>query len=146
MARPIARLKLGYFPLPIEEARNIHDLLMGSSPYAAIDPCGGDGTALLEITKDTGAHMAGIELDADRAAAAAQKGIATVHGSAFECKVLAETCSLLYLNPPTTPSLAPTVIRGWSWYSWSTAIAGWPAKASWYLSFQLPPWARARGY
>ena len=42
-------------------------------PTAAIDPCVGDGTALLEITKDTGAHLAGIELDADRAAAAADE-------------------------------------------------------------------------
>ena len=107
MARPIARLKLGYFPLPIEEAQNTHALLVASGPYAAIDPCVGDGTALLEVTKSTGAHLAGIELDADRAAAAAQKGIATVHGSAFECKVLAETCSLLYLNPPYDTEFGP---------------------------------------
>jgi hypothetical protein len=32
MARPIARLKLGYFPLPIEEAQNIRSLLMASAP------------------------------------------------------------------------------------------------------------------
>ena len=38
MARPIARLKLGFFPLPIEEARNIGALLIASAPYAAIDP------------------------------------------------------------------------------------------------------------
>ena len=107
MARPIARLKLGYFPLPIEEARNIRALLMSSAPYSAIDPCAGDGTALLEITKDTGAHVSGIELDADRAATATQKGIATVHGSAFECRVLAETCSLLYLNPPYDSEFGP---------------------------------------
>ena len=70
MARPIARLKLGYYPVPIDEARNIRSLLVSSATYAAIDPCVGDGTALIEITKDTGAFLAGIELDADRAAAA----------------------------------------------------------------------------
>jgi hypothetical protein len=107
MMRNAGRLKLGYYPLPIDEARNIHDLLIESAPYAALDPCVGDGTALLEITKGTGAHLAGIELDADRAAAAAQKGIATVHGSAFECKVLAETCALLYLNPPYDTEFGP---------------------------------------
>src|SRR6516164_8393734 len=85
--------------LPAEEAQNIRTLLLSSEPYAAIDPCVGDGTALIEITKDSGACPAGIELDADRAAAAATKGISTIHGSAFECRVLAETCSLLYLNP-----------------------------------------------
>ena len=50
--RNAGRLKLGYYPLPVEEARNIRALLMSSAPYSAIDPCAGDGTALLEITKD----------------------------------------------------------------------------------------------
>src|SRR3974390_813299 len=107
MARLISRLKLGYYPLPVEEDQNIRALLVPSGPYAAIDPCVGDGTALVEITKDTGSHLAGIELDADRAAAAANKGIAIVHGSAFECRVLAETCALLYLNPPYDCEFGP---------------------------------------
>jgi hypothetical protein len=105
--RNAGRLKLGYYPLPIEEAQNIRALLVPSGPYAAVDPCVGDGTALIQITKDTSAHLAGIELDADGAAAAADKGIATVHGSAFECRVLAETCSLLYLNPPYDSEFGP---------------------------------------
>ena len=86
VSRPFARLKLGYYPLPVEEARNIRSLLISSSSYAAIDPCAGDGTALLEITKGTGADLAAIEIDADRAAAAAQRGIATVHGSALSAR------------------------------------------------------------
>jgi len=45
MARPIAKLKLGYFPLPIKEAQNIRTLLLTTAPYAAIDPCVGDGAA-----------------------------------------------------------------------------------------------------
>jgi len=100
MSRPFAPLKLGYYPLPVEAARNICELLVSSGPFATIDPCAGDGTAVLEITKETNAQLAAIEIDADRAAAAAEKGIVTVHGSAFECKVQAESCSLLYLNPP----------------------------------------------
>lgn len=105
--RNAGRLKLGYYPLPSSEAQNIRSLLNVRAPFAAIDPCAGEGTALLEITKDTGAHLAAIELDADRAAAAAQKGIATIHGSAFECRVAAESCSLLYLNPPYDSELGP---------------------------------------
>src|SRR5215472_6016426 len=89
------RIKLGYFPLPIEEVQRMRALLAPSAPYAAIDPCVGDGTALIELTKGTGAQLTGIELDADRVTASAAKGIATVHGSAFDCKVLAESCSLL---------------------------------------------------
>ena len=107
MSRPFARLKLGYYPLPTDVARSIRELLVSSGPYACIDPCAGDGTALIEITQDTGAHVAAIEIDADRAAVAVQKGIATVHGSAFECKVQSETCSLLYLNPPYDTELGP---------------------------------------
>ena len=88
--RNAGRVKLGYYPLPIDEARNIRSLLVSSATYAAIDPCVGDGTALIEITKDSGACPAGLELDADRAAAVATKGISTVRGSAFDCRVLTE--------------------------------------------------------
>src|ERR1022692_333918 len=105
--RNAGRLKLGHYPLAVEEAQNIRALLLPTAPYAAIDPCVGDGTALIEITRDTVGHLTGIELDADRAAAAAEKGIATVHGSAFECRALAETCSLLYLNPPYDNEFGP---------------------------------------
>src|SRR5713226_8430759 len=107
MSRPFARLKLGYYPLPMEEAGNIRSLLVASGHYWAIDPCAGDGTAVLEITKGTGACVVAIEIDADRATAAGRKGIATVHGSAFECKVQSESCSLLYLNPPYDTELGP---------------------------------------
>jgi predicted RNA methylase len=100
MSRLVSKLKLGYYPLPIEEARNIRAVLLPSTAFSTIDPCAGEGTALLEITKNTSAQLAGIELDADRAIACAANKIATVHGSAFECRVSAESCSLLYLNPP----------------------------------------------
>lgn len=105
--RNAGRLKLGYYPLPLSEARNFRRLLRASSPYAAIDPCAGEGTALLEITAGSNASLAAIELDADRAASCAAKGIATVHGSAFECRVASESCSLLYLNPPYDSELGP---------------------------------------
>src|SRR5512142_3280017 len=107
MSRLVSRLKLGYYPLPREEAQNIRALLLPAAPYAALDPCAGDGAALLEVTKGTGAQLAGIELDADRAAACAANRIAAIHGSAFECRVPAESCSLLYLNPPYDTELGP---------------------------------------
>ena len=105
--RNAGRLKLGYYPLPPSEAQNLRRLLNASSPYAAIDPCAGDGSALVEITAGTNASLAAIELDADRAESCTAKGIATVHGSAFECRVAAESCSLLYLNPPYDSELGP---------------------------------------
>lgn len=107
MSRPSSRIKLGYYPLPSSEAQKIRSLLTASAPYAAIDPCAGDGSALLEITAGANAHRAAIELDANRAASCAAKGIATIHGSTFECRVAAESCSLLYLNPPYDSELGP---------------------------------------
>src|ERR1035438_5474822 len=105
--RNAGRLKLGYYPLPVEEAQNIRALLMSSSDVCSSDLCAGDGAALIEITKDTDAHLTGIELDADRAEAAKHNGVTTTHGSVFECRVLAETCSLLYLNPPYDSEFGP---------------------------------------
>ncbi len=105
--RNAGRLKLGYYPLPCSEAQNIRSLLNASAPYAAIDPCAGDGSALLELTAGMNAALAAVELDAERAAACIAKGIATVHGSVFECRVTAESCSLLYLNPPYDSELGP---------------------------------------
>src|SRR5512142_1589630 len=107
MSRLESRLKLGYYPLPVEEARKIASVLVASAPFSAVDPCAGDGTALWEITSGRGAHLAAIELDADRAAACSEKRIATVHGSVFECRVPAESCSLLFLNPPYDSELGP---------------------------------------
>jgi hypothetical protein len=49
--RNAGRLKLGYYPLPIEEARNLRQLLIAPPAFFAVDPCAGDGTALLEITQ-----------------------------------------------------------------------------------------------
>ena len=123
--RNAGRLKLGYYPLPIEEAQNIRGLLVSSAPYAAIDPCVGDGTALIEITKDTGACLAGIELDADRAAAAAeQKELRPSTAAHLSAACWQKPVHFCISIRPTTASLGRTVIRGWSWCSWSTAIAG----------------------
>lgn len=107
MSRPFSRIKLGYYPLPVEETQNVRALLIPSGAYSAIDPCAGDGRALVEITKYSGAQLAAIELDADRAAACAANGLATIQGSAFECRVPPESCSLLYLNPPYDTELGP---------------------------------------
>ena len=97
--RNAGRLKLGHYPLPVEEAINLRQLLIAPGPFFAVDPCAGDGTALIEVTKDFAAQRAAIELDTDRAAAAA-RGIPTTQGSTFDSHLPAGSCSLLYLNPP----------------------------------------------
>ena len=66
------KLRLGYFPLPLDEARRIRACLrFPASPFSAIDPCIGDGAAFLTITGESCARRYGIELDAYRAEQAA---------------------------------------------------------------------------
>jgi Uncharacterised methyltransferase family (DUF6094) len=98
--RNAGRLKLGHYALPVEEATNLRQLLIAPGLFFAVDPCAGDGTALIEVTRDLAAQRAAIELDTDRAAAAAARGIPTTQGSTFESHLPAGSCSLLYLNPP----------------------------------------------
>ena len=72
MARSVARLKMGYYPLPETEARNIRSLLSFSGPCSVVDPCAGKGIALNLITAGASVVRYGVELDTERAEEAAQ--------------------------------------------------------------------------
>lgn len=99
--RSQGRLKLGYYPLPTAEGDRIRKRLMFSDKHCSIvDPCVGTGAALLQVTDGATTTLYGIELDADRAAAASQNGIQTTHCNALESKVNQHQFSMLYLNPP----------------------------------------------
>jgi tRNA1(Val) A37 N6-methylase TrmN6 len=98
--RNVARLKMGYYPLPESEGMKLRSLLSFSSTASVIDPCVGKGIALQLVTGDAPVRMYGIELDADRALVARCAGIEVIQGNAFDATAPAETFSLLYLNPP----------------------------------------------
>lgn len=69
------KLRLGYFPLPLAEARRIRACLRyPASPFSAIDPCIGDGAAFVAITGETCARWYAVELDAYRAEQPASSG------------------------------------------------------------------------
>ena len=79
------RLRLGYFPLPLAEARRIRACLRyPDSPFSAIDPCIGDGAAFLAITGETCARQYGVELDAYRAEQAAAVVDEMIRGDCLE--------------------------------------------------------------
>ena len=62
------RLRMGHYPLALEEARRIRRfLVLPDGSFSAIDPCVGCGSAFMEITAGTGALRYGVELDAYRA-------------------------------------------------------------------------------
>jgi Uncharacterised methyltransferase family (DUF6094) len=99
--RNVARLKLGYYPLPQEEGKRLRKLLDFSAGTASvIDPCVGTGTALHQLTDGAEVQKYGVELDANRAAAAAASDTTTIHGNLFNTIAKVESFSFLYLNPP----------------------------------------------
>ena len=65
--RNVARLKMGYYPLPEAEGVNLRSLLSFAGPASVIDPCVGQGTALHLVTSDAQVRRYGVELDAERA-------------------------------------------------------------------------------
>lgn len=99
--RTAARLKLGYYPLPVAEASRIRDHLhFSDSPTSVLDPCAGTGAALYSIAAGTAMRRYGIELDSYRAEEARKVLDEVIQGSAFETHAPVESFSLLYLNPP----------------------------------------------
>lgn len=98
--RNAARIKLGYYPLPPAEGDRLRPPLVFSPGASALDPCAGTGAALHQLTRGAEVEKYGVELDAERAAAAAASGIATVHGNLFDTDSRVESFSFLYLNPP----------------------------------------------
>jgi hypothetical protein len=100
MARNAARLKMGHYPLPVNEAVRLRALLEFTGPASVVDPCVGQGTALEIVTQGADVHRYGVELDAERALIAQSKGIETIQGNAFDAIAKPESFSLLYLNPP----------------------------------------------
>ncbi|MGA2653618.1 MAG: DUF6094 domain-containing protein [Terracidiphilus sp.] len=98
--RNVARLKMGYYPLPEMEGVKLRSLLSFAGLASVIDPCAGKGTALELLTSDAPVRRYGVELDAERARIASSKGIETIQGNTFDAIAKAESFSLLYLNPP----------------------------------------------
>ena len=91
------KLRLGYFPLPLTEARRIRACVRyPDSPFSAIDPCVGDGAAFLTITGESCARRYGIELDAYRAEQSAAVVDEMVHGDCLDvhCPVLGSRSAL----------------------------------------------------
>jgi hypothetical protein len=75
-------LKLGFYPLPQSEAQRLRaHLAFPTEPFAALDPCVGDGAAFHTILADSTALRYGIELDAYRTEQARELGIDVVHGN-----------------------------------------------------------------
>jgi len=98
--RPHGQTKLGFFPLPVAEAKRLKNWLTFPERFSAIDPCVGDGVAFAHLLHDVTAHRYGIEIDANRAQQAQGLGIETLQASTMDVRCQMDAVSLLYLNPP----------------------------------------------
>jgi hypothetical protein len=94
------KIKLGFYPLPVIEAKRLKNCLNLRDAFSALDPCVGDGVAFSCLLDGASAHLYGIEIDAHRAEQAKALGISTVQANALDVRCPAESVSLLYLNPP----------------------------------------------
>ena len=109
--RNVARLKMGYYPLPESEAPKLRALLSFSGSASVIDPCVGQGRALHTITQNADVCRYGVELDTERARIAAASGIRTIQGNTFDAIAGPDSFSLLYLNPPYDSEIGSTANR-----------------------------------
>jgi hypothetical protein len=98
--RPHGQTKLGFFPLPVAEAKRLRNWLIFPERFSAIDPCVGDGVAFAHLLRNVRTHRYGIEIDANRAEQAKALGIETLQANAMDVRCQPEAVSLLYLNPP----------------------------------------------
>ncbi len=98
--RPHGKTKLGFFPLHVSEAKRLRNCLVAGSDFSALDPCVGEGIALVHLVEGMTVRRYGIEIDAYRAEQARTLGIETLQASTFDVRSPAEAFSLLYLNPP----------------------------------------------
>jgi len=100
-------MRLGFFPLPVAEAKRIHGFLQLPSEHCStLDPCIGDGAAFAAITGDSSARRYGIELDAYRAEQAGPSLTKIVQGNCLETHCAVESFSLCFCNPPYDWALA----------------------------------------
>jgi Uncharacterised methyltransferase family (DUF6094) len=98
--RPHGQTKLGFFPLPVAEAKRLKNWLTFPAKFSALDPCVGDGVAFSQLLENVACNRYGIEVDAYRAGQARALGIETLQANTMDVRYSAETVSLLYLNPP----------------------------------------------
>ena len=105
--RSVARIKLGYYPLPPAEGSRLRQLLsFPSEPSSVLDPCAGTGAALVQLTENASVARYAVELDTERARMANDVGIQTIHANLFDVHSRVESFSLLYLNPPYDSEVA----------------------------------------
>lgn len=93
--------KMGYYPTPVTVVDRIGAWLdYPGAPFAALDPCAGEGAALARCLDGTQGIGHGIELDGQRARIARGVLPRVLCCDAGRAKVAKDAFGLLWLNPP----------------------------------------------
>lgn len=104
MARLMSQIKGGYYPAPPEAVAAVMERLRppdrGCCPI--LDPCAGEGSALLQLAKGLRAVPFGIELSEDRAAVLREslpEGQALAPADFLRCAITYRSFSFIFCNP-----------------------------------------------
>jgi len=99
--RPQARVKMGYYPTPLQVVERIRSFLSFPDENAnVLDPCCGEGAALKSLAAGVNAETYGIELDRYRAGEA-KKSLDNLLQCGYEdARISNNAFSCLFLNPP----------------------------------------------
>ncbi len=102
--RLAGQAKMGHYPTPDVVALRIGRALTraGGGVIRTLDPCCGEGTALVLATEDLGEPVEryGIELNQERAAAAKEKLTRVLRADLRSTRIANGAFGLVYLNPP----------------------------------------------
>ena len=93
--------KMGFFATPPRITDLIRERLDTTGrPFAALDPCAGEGEALAQTTAGMDAMTYGIEPDSGRVAQAREALNHVLHCTLDEARLAHQSFGLLWLNPP----------------------------------------------
>lgn len=81
-------MKCGFYPTPPDVTARLRRLVnFPEEPFSALDPCAGEGVALAELVKGSGAVTYGIELDRHRSSRAKSRLDHVIRGDYFRSKI-----------------------------------------------------------
>ncbi len=105
MARLMSQIKGGYYAAPPEAVAAVMERLRppGNGACTILDPCAGEGKALVQLAQGLRAIPFGVELSEDRAAVlrgSLPEGQALAPADFLRCLVSHRSFSFAYVNPP----------------------------------------------
>src|SRR5574340_87796 len=104
MTRLNSIAKAGFYPTPPRVYEWIAQYVLPSQDTGRlIDPCAGEGIAAAYLAQEWHLESYGIELDAERAQASAQRLTRVLHLDYAAARVPPHAFQVLFLNPPYSP-------------------------------------------